>query len=52
MKPELHEAPFPSAVARVEYQPKGVIGVISPCNFPFQLTFPRSSAFLLRAIAR
>jgi coniferyl-aldehyde dehydrogenase len=30
MEPELHEAPFPDGVARVEFQPKGVIGVISP----------------------
>src|SRR6266481_6536319 len=30
MDPELHEAPFPDAVARVEFQPKGVVGVISP----------------------
>jgi coniferyl-aldehyde dehydrogenase len=27
------------AKARVEYQPKGVVGVISPWNFPVQLTF-------------
>ncbi len=27
------------ARARVEYQPKGVVGVISPWNFPVQLTF-------------
>jgi coniferyl-aldehyde dehydrogenase len=27
------------AKAYVEYQPKGVIGVISPWNFPFNLTF-------------
>ena len=27
------------AKAYIEYQPKGVIGVISPWNFPFNLTF-------------
>ncbi len=27
------------ARARVEYQPKGVVGIISPWNFPVQLTF-------------
>ena len=27
------------ARARVEYQPKGVIGIISPWNFPVNLTF-------------
>src|SRR5580658_10271477 len=27
------------ARASVEYQPKGVVGVISPWNFPFNLTF-------------
>ena len=27
------------ARAHVEYQPKGVVGVISPWNFPFNLTF-------------
>jgi coniferyl-aldehyde dehydrogenase len=39
MKPELHEAPFPDAVARVEFQPKGVVGVVSPWNFPWTLAF-------------
>lgn len=27
------------ATAHVEYQPKGVVGIISPWNFPVQLTF-------------
>lgn len=27
------------ATANVEYQPKGVVGIISPWNFPVQLTF-------------
>jgi coniferyl-aldehyde dehydrogenase len=39
MEPELHEASFPDAVARVEFQPKGVVGVISPWNFPWLLAF-------------
>jgi acyl-CoA reductase-like NAD-dependent aldehyde dehydrogenase len=45
MEPELHEAPFPDAVARVEFQPKGVVGVISPWNIPWLLAFrPIASA--------
>lgn len=39
MKPEEHKAPFLGSSARVEFQPKGVIGVVSPWNFPFQLAF-------------
>jgi len=44
MKPEKRKAgPFPlnllGAKARVEYQPLGVVGVISPWNFPVNLTF-------------
>jgi coniferyl-aldehyde dehydrogenase len=42
MRPERRSVQFPlgllGASARVEYQPKGVIGVISPWNFPVQLT--------------
>jgi coniferyl-aldehyde dehydrogenase len=34
MKPELH---FAGGIARVEFQPKGVIGVISPWNLPWLL---------------
>jgi coniferyl-aldehyde dehydrogenase len=46
MEPELHEAPFPDAVARVEFQPKGVVGVISPWNIPWLLAFsPIASIF-------
>ena len=46
MKPELHEAPFPDGIARVEFQPKGVIGVISPWNLPVLLAFlPVSDIF-------
>ncbi len=34
------------AKARIEYQPKGVVGVISPWNFPVNLTFsPLASVF-------
>ena len=40
-RPEKRAVPFPlgllGASARVEYQPKGVVGVIAPWNFPVQL---------------
>src|SRR5258708_32034871 len=39
MEPELHEAPFPDAVARVEFQPKGVVGGVSPWYSPWALVF-------------
>ncbi len=39
MYPEVYEAPITTATARVEFQPKGVIGIISPWNFPLQLAF-------------
>ncbi len=44
MKPQKRKVgPFPlnllGAKARVEYQPLGVVGVISPWNFPVNLTF-------------
>ena len=44
MKPEKRKVgPFPlnllGARARIEYQPLGVVGVISPWNFPVNLTF-------------
>ncbi len=43
MKAEKRKVEMPlnllGAKARVEYQPKGTIGVISPWNFPVQLTF-------------
>jgi coniferyl-aldehyde dehydrogenase len=43
MKPETRPLDFPmkllGARARVEFQPKGVIGIISPWNFPVNLTF-------------
>ena len=46
MEPELHETPFPDGIARVEFQPKGVIGVISPWNLPCLLAFlPVSDIF-------
>ena len=42
-RPEKHKVPFPlgllGAKAWIEYQPKGVIGVISPWNFPLSLIF-------------
>ena len=43
MKPERRSLDFPlgllGARARVEFVPKGVVGIISPWNFPFYLTF-------------
>lgn len=43
MRPEKRNVMFPLGIfgsrARVEYQPLGVIGVISPWNFPVNLTF-------------
>ena len=43
MKPERRKVMFPlglfGARGRVEYQPLGVVGCISPWNFPVQLTF-------------
>ncbi len=42
MRPEKRPVQFPlgllGAKARIEYQPKGVIGIIAPWNFPVQLT--------------
>lgn len=43
MKPDRRKLDFPLALlgarAHVEYQPKGVVGVMSPWNFPVFLTF-------------
>ncbi|MHC5112607.1 MAG: coniferyl aldehyde dehydrogenase [Planctomycetota bacterium] len=43
MKPEKRKVDFPmnllGAKARIEFQPLGVVGVISPWNFPVNLTF-------------
>ena len=43
MRPEKRRAEFPfnllGSKARIEHQPLGVVGVISPWNFPVQLTF-------------
>jgi coniferyl-aldehyde dehydrogenase len=43
MKPESRKVMFPLGIfgsrARIEYQPLGVVGCISPWNFPVQLTF-------------
>ena len=50
MRPEKRKADFPlgllGASGAVEYQPKGVVGVISPWNFPINLAFdPAIGAF-------
>lgn len=39
MQPVEHDGIFPGAVAEVRYCPLGVVGLISPWNFPFNLTF-------------
>jgi coniferyl-aldehyde dehydrogenase len=43
MKPESRPLDFPlkllGAKARIEFQPKGVVGIISPWNFPVNLAF-------------
>ncbi len=43
MKPEKRPLDFPlgllGAKARIEYQPKGVVGIVTPWNFPVQLTY-------------
>nr|WP_321359195.1 coniferyl aldehyde dehydrogenase [uncultured Hyphomonas sp.] len=43
MRPEKRKSEFPlgllGARSQIQYQPKGVIGVISPWNFPVNLTF-------------
>ncbi len=42
MRPEKRALDFPLALlgasARIDYQPKGIIGIIAPWNFPVQLT--------------
>jgi coniferyl-aldehyde dehydrogenase len=38
-KPVRYEGMFPDTSAQVEYHPLGVVGVMSPWNFPFNLTF-------------
>lgn len=50
MRPERRKVQFPlgllGASARVDYQPKGVVGVIAPWNFPVQLVMgPIAGAF-------
>ena len=43
MRPEKRKVEFPFSIigsrARIEHQPLGVVGAISPWNFPVQLTF-------------
>ncbi|MEL7042668.1 MAG: coniferyl aldehyde dehydrogenase [Pseudomonadota bacterium] len=50
MRPEKRKVEFPLGLlgskAYIQYQPKGVIGVISPWNFPVNLTFaPLANVF-------
>lgn len=39
MRPEVREGLVPDAEARVEFHPLGVVGVIGPWNFPYNLVF-------------
>ncbi len=39
MQSDEQEAPAPGMQARVQYQPLGVVGIISPWNFPLNLAF-------------
>lgn len=39
MQSETRESPFPGVTARVDYRPLGVVGIISPWNFPLVLAF-------------
>ena len=39
MQPEQVDAPFPGMQARIEQHPLGVVGIISPWNFPINLAF-------------
>ncbi|EQB14942.1 coniferyl aldehyde dehydrogenase [Sphingobium lactosutens] len=39
MDTEVYSPPYPGTAAHVAFQPKGVIGVVSPWNFPVQLAF-------------
>lgn len=39
MKPETHAGLFPDAQARVDFVPLGTVGLLSPWNFPVNLTF-------------
>ncbi len=50
MRPEKRSPEFPLGIlgskAQVQYQPKGVIGILSPWNFPVNLTFtPLANVF-------
>jgi len=50
MRPEKRKVEFPLGLlgskAQIQYQPKGVVGIISPWNFPVNLTFaPLANVF-------
>lgn len=50
MRPEKRKVEFPLGLlgskARVQFQPKGVVGILSPWNFPVNLTFaPLANVF-------
>ena len=51
MQPEIHEALLPDSEARVEFQPKGVVGVLSAWNVPWTLAFIPIGSILQLAIA-
>jgi coniferyl-aldehyde dehydrogenase len=46
MQAEPHEGMFPDTSAEVEYVPLGVVGMLSPWNFPVNLTFSPLSGII------
>jgi coniferyl-aldehyde dehydrogenase len=50
MRPERRAVPFPLGAlgcrARIEYQPKGVVGIVAPWNYPLNLAFVPLAAAL------
>lgn len=52
MQADEQPAPAPGMQARVQYQPLGVVGIISPWNFPLNLAFSPLAGYLPPATAR